>query len=722
MTITTTPPDQTSPASSTPTRGVSDEDKLDLTKVASWDGDRLVLHESAMKKVIREKLSPSTSKAIGGGCGARWAAERLMPEPFDPFTAANLGSSVHEIFEDFFAEEYWNRSRATALAMLERAKAEMWPGNDQMTLAKRAEWHGKVYHLMDGLWKIEEPMLVKVAALEQGFADHVLVAGVPFVGYVDRTDYTETKDGEKGRAVVDYKGLALDTPIPTPTGWTTMGALEVGDQVLGTHGDPVTVTIKSQIHNRRCYELTFSDGSTVVCDNVHLWAFSVDGADVEVIDADAVAAAYLSGCALALPVTRLDEGLPRTLVAIAPVDSVPTQCIQVDAEDSLYLCGPTMVVTHNTGKMPDRNKIQRFGDVHGDQMRLYNEAYYQETGERPVRATLYYTQFGKKKDAALSAPYMKKTLDAFEASWVKLKGYEEAQAFPTQVGPLCGWCPLVNTCPSAAAAGKTDRTGKAKPAGAFRIPVMRPLRTEIAVSDPYQAAAAHEPYDPYDQTDPAAPDVVTAARVAEAAPEIGAENGADRVHENAAPAHINKGDTSPAENAPARPADESSEDFARTTPTSMGEQMSKIFSDDKPWFDESEGLFNANSYAAGAMFGATTLAYEQMSKNSVPLSRDGLAALARTFQYMVYVVQDELGGSSKFSDGLNTRLRGALYGYIEQNPIPFGADAETWSQWVSKGIKAVRSMALVAHGLFTEAPVDQPWLTLAVTAPQAVAG
>ena len=28
------------------------------------------------------------------------------------------------------------------------------------------------------------------------------------------------------------KALALDTPIPTPTGWTTMGELEVGDQVL----------------------------------------------------------------------------------------------------------------------------------------------------------------------------------------------------------------------------------------------------------------------------------------------------------------------------------------------------------------------------------------------------------------------------------------------------------------------------------------------------------
>jgi hypothetical protein len=28
------------------------------------------------------------------------------------------------------------------------------------------------------------------------------------------------------------KALALDTPIPTPSGWSTMGALEVGDCVF----------------------------------------------------------------------------------------------------------------------------------------------------------------------------------------------------------------------------------------------------------------------------------------------------------------------------------------------------------------------------------------------------------------------------------------------------------------------------------------------------------
>ena len=36
------------------------------------------------------------------------------------------------------------------------------------------------------------------------------------------------------------KALALDTPLPTPRGWTTMGEVAVGDQLLGADGRPTT--------------------------------------------------------------------------------------------------------------------------------------------------------------------------------------------------------------------------------------------------------------------------------------------------------------------------------------------------------------------------------------------------------------------------------------------------------------------------------------------------
>lgn len=68
------------------------------------------------------------------------------------------------------------------------------------------------------------------------------------------------------------KALALTTPIPTPTGWTTMGDIKPGDKVLGLDGQPTTVTFVTDVqHNHDCYNVTFSDGETIIADADHRW-------------------------------------------------------------------------------------------------------------------------------------------------------------------------------------------------------------------------------------------------------------------------------------------------------------------------------------------------------------------------------------------------------------------------------------------------------------------
>jgi replicative DNA helicase len=68
------------------------------------------------------------------------------------------------------------------------------------------------------------------------------------------------------------KALALDTPLPTPTGWTTMGEVRVGDRLIDASGRPTIVTAATAVmHNRRCYEVEFSDGSVIVADGEHRW-------------------------------------------------------------------------------------------------------------------------------------------------------------------------------------------------------------------------------------------------------------------------------------------------------------------------------------------------------------------------------------------------------------------------------------------------------------------
>ena len=68
------------------------------------------------------------------------------------------------------------------------------------------------------------------------------------------------------------KALALDTPIPTPGGWSTMGDLQVGDAVFDDQGQPTQVTATSQVMTgHHCYDVVFSDGSVITADADHLW-------------------------------------------------------------------------------------------------------------------------------------------------------------------------------------------------------------------------------------------------------------------------------------------------------------------------------------------------------------------------------------------------------------------------------------------------------------------
>ncbi|MGH3794826.1 MAG: replicative DNA helicase [Pseudonocardiaceae bacterium] len=68
------------------------------------------------------------------------------------------------------------------------------------------------------------------------------------------------------------KALALDTPLPTPTGWTTMREVVVGDRLLGADGRPTTaVAVTDVMRERPCYEVEFSDGSIIVADGQHQW-------------------------------------------------------------------------------------------------------------------------------------------------------------------------------------------------------------------------------------------------------------------------------------------------------------------------------------------------------------------------------------------------------------------------------------------------------------------
>ena len=68
------------------------------------------------------------------------------------------------------------------------------------------------------------------------------------------------------------KQLALDTPIPTPEGFTSMGDLQVGDIVFDENGQTCHVIAKSEVDDtEQAYRLTFKDGSSIIAGARHLW-------------------------------------------------------------------------------------------------------------------------------------------------------------------------------------------------------------------------------------------------------------------------------------------------------------------------------------------------------------------------------------------------------------------------------------------------------------------
>ena len=201
-------------------------------------------------------LSPSAADTFESS-PQKWYAKYVMKVPDPAGPEAEVGTLAHSVLEALAAFPPGERTSVAALAIAN----DQWSGIDRDQ--RRLAW-GHVVRALRNLEVTHGDVLSAEEVLE------VEIGGVPFKGIIDRAD--ELPSG--AARILDYKGLAVDTPLPTPTGWTTMGAVEVGDELIGADGKPCRVLVKSGLHHRPCYRVSFDDGSSVVADNEHLWAVS----------------------------------------------------------------------------------------------------------------------------------------------------------------------------------------------------------------------------------------------------------------------------------------------------------------------------------------------------------------------------------------------------------------------------------------------------------------
>jgi replicative DNA helicase len=143
------------------------------------------------------------------------------------------------------------------------------------------------------------------------------------------------------------KALALDTPLPTPTGWTTMGDVAVGDQLLGADGEPTRVVAATEVLlGRPCYQVEFADDTSIVADTLHQWPTS---RGVQITAALRPGLDVIS--ATRVPALATGGGRHQSawgIDTVRRIEPVPVRCVEVANGDHLYLAGSAMVPTHNS--------------------------------------------------------------------------------------------------------------------------------------------------------------------------------------------------------------------------------------------------------------------------------------------------------------------------------------------------------------------------------------
>jgi hypothetical protein len=140
---------------------------------------------------------------------------------------------------------------------------------------------------------------------------------------------------------------------------------------------------------------------------------------------------------------RTSLALRRVITAVEPVASVPTQCVAVDAQDSLYLCGEGFVPTHNTGRSPG----EAFEAKAMFQMRFYALVIWRARGVVPAMLRLIYLGNAEMVSYRPDERDLLATERLVTAIWEAIRRAHESGDWRPRRSRLCDWCSFQAYCP-----------------------------------------------------------------------------------------------------------------------------------------------------------------------------------------------------------------------------------------------------------------------------------
>lgn len=181
---------------------------------------------------------------------------------------------------------------------------------------------------------------------------------VPEAKFTDTELWFKNKDGKETYVkMFGAKALSLDTVVYTPTGFTTIREINVGDHILGADGKITYVEAKSEIFNKPMYELVLRDGRTLkVCEDhlnqVHIKKFKYKSGSTYTL----TEGTYSTKELLSMDLFHIDEkNHKRPLIWIEnvkPLEFCTNENQLIDAYTVGLLIGDGSMHTKKTGMTP----------------------------------------------------------------------------------------------------------------------------------------------------------------------------------------------------------------------------------------------------------------------------------------------------------------------------------------------------------------------------------
>lgn len=189
--------------------------------------------------------------------------------------ACNMGTQVHE-----FAESLGWLRNGEAEKICQSARSQYNPltnqleplvGYDKLSLKEQAvarfweELHPDLHFVM-----AENKIVTSLGPLAEKDYKHNYAGTFDLLLYYDN----KVDPQNSGFVIGDYKGLPLDTPIPTVNGFVNMGDLKEGMEVFDRDGKPCKILHCSEIHYNPCYKIIFDNNDELIADIDHRWQIS----------------------------------------------------------------------------------------------------------------------------------------------------------------------------------------------------------------------------------------------------------------------------------------------------------------------------------------------------------------------------------------------------------------------------------------------------------------